>query len=144
MTSYETIYNCFLRKIDDPELANQLDTNPEWIEEDFKGYLHSAVSKQLKVIETETITFNDEEEYIEEDLSDFEVEILALGMVVEWLTPIVRRTANLRQMFGGKEEKWFSQSSHLSELTSMLEESKLEIRKLVRDHGYEHNSYIDG
>lgn len=143
MTSYETIFNRFLRKIDDPELAVQLSENAEWVEEEFTGYLHSAVAKQLKVIESDTITFNDPEGYIEEDLSDFEIEILALGMLVEYLTPLVNRVSNMKMILGGKEEKFFSQASHMSELRSLLSDSEIRLRKLVRDHGYEYNSYID-
>ena len=143
MTSYETIFNRFLRKIDDPELAVQLSENAEWVEEEFTGYLHSAVAKQLKVIESDTITFYDPEGYIEEDLSDFEIEILALGMLVEYLTPLVNRVSNMKMILGGKEEKFFSQASHMSELRSLLSDSEIRLRKLVRDHGYEYNSYID-
>ena len=143
MTSYETIFNRFLRKIDDPELAVQLSENAEWVEEEFTGYLHSAVAKQLKVIESDTITFNDPEGDIEEDLSDFEIEILALGMLVEYLTPLVNRVSNMKMILGGKEEKFFSQASHMSELRSLLSDSEIRLRKLVRDHGYEYNSYID-
>ena len=106
------------------------------------GWLHSAVAK-IGRIEQSSITFDDDTQTIAEDLSDIDIEIYALGMKVEWLTPIVDSKLNLAQMFGGKEEKFYSQSSHLSQLQSMLANDKTEIRKPVRDYGYRYNSYID-
>lgn len=141
-TSYEKIFNTFLRKINDVEFANQIQLNQEYAVDDMTGWLHSAVAK-IGRIEQSSITFDDDTQTIAEDLSDIDIEIYALGMKVEWLTPIVDSKLNLAQMFGGKEEKFYSQSSHLSQLQSMLANDKTEIRKLVRDYGYRHNSYID-
>lgn len=141
-TSYEKIFNTFLRKINDVEFANQIQFNQEYAVDDMTGWLHSAVAK-IGRIEQSSITFDDDTQTIAEDLSDIDIEIYALGMKVEWLTPIVDSKLNLAQMFGGKEEKFYSQSSHLSQLQSMLANDKTEIRKLVRDYGYRHNLYID-
>lgn len=141
MTSYETIFTRFLRKIDDVELARQIELYSDLAEEDMIGWLHSAVAR-IGCIEHESITLNDEDKCVEEDLSEVELEFYSLGMKVEWLTPIVESRVNLAQMFGGKEEKFFSQSNHLSELREQLYQDKLEIRKMRRDHGYRYNDYI--
>lgn len=104
MTSYETIFTRFLRKIDDVELARQIELYSDLAEEDMIGWLHSAVAR-IGCIEHESITLNDEDKCVEEDLSEIELEFYSLGMKVEWLTPIVESRVNLAQMFGGKEEK---------------------------------------
>lgn len=142
MTSYETIFNCFLRKINDVELARQIKFNRDFVLEEMTGWLHSSIAK-LGLFEQEQITFDDENMQIEEDLTDWEIEIYALGVRVEWLEPLVKSRVNLSQMFGGKEEKYYSQASHISAITGILEDAKLEIRKMKRDFGYAHNSYIE-
>lgn len=141
MTSYEKIFKCFLRKISDAELANRLEFNTELAIEDMIGYLHSAVAKYN--IDDKTITFDDDNQVIEEDLSDWEIEMYALGMRIEWLEPLVQARMNISQMFGGKEEKFYSQATHLTAIRDMLNADKLEIRKMRRDYGYHHNSYIE-
>lgn len=141
MTSYETIFNCFLRKIHDVELARQIEYNPDYAKQDMVGWLHSAVAK-TGYLEHDGITFDDDYEEITEDLSDLEVELYALGMIAEWLTPLVNRRSNLAQMFTGKESNFYSQASHLAQLREMLQDCKIEILKIKREYGYEHNDYL--
>ena len=143
MTSYEVIFNAFLRKIEDIELAERIQLDEESAIEDMIGWLHSAVA-HLGYLEHDTLTFNDEEMQFEEDLTDVEVEFYALGVRVEWLESIVKRRGNFMQMFGGKEEKFYSQASHLATIESSLKNDKLEIKKYKRDYGYLNNSYISG
>lgn len=141
MTSYEKIFKSFLRKVSDAELANRLEFNTELAIDDMTGYLHSAVAKYN--VDDRVITFDDDNQVINEDLSDWEVEMYALGMRIEWLEPLVQARMNISQMFGGKEEKFFSQATHLAAIRDMLNADKIEIRKLRRDYGYHHNSYIE-
>ena len=141
MTSYETIFNCFLRKIHDAELARQMEYNPDLVREDLIGYLHSAVAK-TGYLEQTGITFDDDAEMIEEDLSDLEIELYALGVMVEWLTPLVNRRSNIAQMFTGSESKFYAQANHLSQIREMLQDCKIEILKIKREYGYEHNDYL--
>lgn len=103
MTSYEKIFKSFLRKVSDAELANRLEFNTELAIDDMTGYLHSAVAKYN--VDDRVITFDDDNQVINEDLSDWEVEMYALGMRIEWLEPLVQARMNISQMFGGKEEK---------------------------------------
>ena len=35
------------------------------------------------------------------------------------------------------------QSTHMAEIRSMLTDARVELRKMVRDYGYVHNSYIE-
>lgn len=141
MTSYETIFDCFLRKIHDVELARQMEFSPDLVKEDMIGWLHSAVAK-TGYLEQTGITFDDDGESLGEDLSDLEIEYYALGMVAEWLTPLVNKRSMLAQMFTGKESNFYSQASHLSQLREMLQDTKTEIIKIKREYGYEHNEYL--
>ena len=69
-------------------------------------------------------------------------ELIAVGMVIEWLEPQVNSVLNTRQMFSGKEEKFYSQSNHLNELKDLLRQNRLKQRKMIRDRGYISNSYL--
>ena len=72
----------------------------------------------------------------------FVIEVIAMGMVIEWLEPQVNSVLNTLQMFSGKEEKFYSQSNHLSELKDLLKQSEIKQRKLIRDRGYISNTYL--
>ena len=145
---FSTIYSCFLGKITDFDLPNMED---EIAQEILLGYLKSViVQPTLRGIFT-ALKINDYDEVVEyqlkvsaDDDEDFTTELLARGMVVAWLEPQVKSMVNTAQFFGGKEQKFYSQSNHLSELQSMLETEKTELGKYIRDRGSVYNPYLKG
>ena len=76
--------------------------------------------------------------------NEFIIEILSLGMVIAWLYPKVNSINNIAQMFGSKDERWFSQAQHLSELKGLVNDSKKQQRRMIADRGYAWNTYLDG
>lgn len=147
--SYQDIYSRFLQKIDDCELAQlpQVD-----VYEMMRGWLHSTLSRPYIRSLFSELEFKDDVLAMScilvrsvDDSADTEfiIELAAMGMVVEWLEPRVKSTANIAQMFGGKEQKFYAQSTHMAEIRSMLTDTRVELRKMVRDYGYIHNSYIE-
>ena len=142
----DDVYSSFLDKITDFDIVNY--------EEDVRkelliGYLKGALSiPYLRAIFT-TITIDDYEETINytlktEDGCDeqFILELLSKGMVIKWLEPQVKSKVNIAQMFGGKEQKWFSQATHLGEIKDLLENERIELNKLIRDRGSIYNPYL--
>lgn len=147
--SYQDIYSRFLQKIDDCELAQlpQVD-----VYEMMRGWLHSTLSRPYIRSLFSELEFKDDVLAMScilvrsvDDSADTEfiIELAAMGMVVEWLEPRVKSTTNIAQMFGGKEQKFYAQSTHMAEIRSMLTDTRVELRKMVRDYGYIHNSYIE-
>lgn len=147
--SYQDIYSRFLQKIDDCELAQlpQVD-----VYEMMRGWLHSTLSRPYIRSLFSELEFKDDVLAMSctltrsvDDSADteFVIELAAMGMVVEWLEPRVKSTTNIAQMFGGKEQKFYAQSTHMAEIKSMLTDTRVELRKMVRDYGYIHNSYIE-
>ena len=139
-TPYSKIYDRALAKITDYELAFVPDADFQLM---LSGWLHSAIAKFRKCAsdlsdrDDELATFN-------VDLIDEEIEILALLIVCEWLEPQINSVTLTHQMFGGKEEKYYSQSSHLAELRALRDGTRTEARKLMRDYTYfSGNSYFD-
>ena len=151
MTSinYDSIYSMCLGEIDDPELiAQDEDTIYEFLNE----WLHKSLSKPYVRRLFSSITLDDEAETMTYEMAnatdessdnDFLLDLLGKAMMIEWLSPQVRSKVNIAQMFSNSDQKFYSQSSHLSELRGMLEDAELSVRKMIRDRGYIYNTYLD-
>ena len=138
-TPYETIYNCALSKIEDPTLAMLPE---EDLENMLHGYLMSAIAKHRKC-EHDLSDRDEELKRFNFDLSDLEIEIISILMTREWISQRLNSVTNVMQVFGGKEEKWFSQASHIKELREMDDRLRLEAQQLSRDYSYIDNDYFD-
>lgn len=73
---------------------------------------------------------------------DFVLEVLSLGMTIEWLQPQVDSIIHTSVMIGGKEEKKILDNH--KNMVERLESMKKEQNKMIRDYGYMYNSYIRG
>lgn len=150
-SSYNEIYSRFFIKVD--ATMSFLKLSREDLNEFLTEWLHASLAKpyvrrifkSLKTDnETMTMEFDIHNSVDEDSDKEYVKEIIAYGMAVEWLEPRVKSDETVRQFFGGKEQKWFSQAQHMSEIRGMLSDAKIEIRKLIRDHGYIYNSYLNG
>lgn len=148
--SYDEIFSDFLGSVTDYDLASiDIDDMYGLMTE----YLHKALSQSYVRRLFASVNFDDVVQNLTFEMDnsvddaadlDFVKYILSKGMVVEWLKPQVRSKVNIAQFFGGKEQKWFSQAQHLSELRGLLEDTQLEMRKAIRDRGYIYNPYLEG
>ena len=138
-TSYETVYNRFVQKITD---FNILDFDDYSLDNMLDGWLKSAIVRTRKC-EHDLSLRDDELQEFSEDLSDLEIELLALGMVDAWVTPMLNSTELTLQFLGGKEEKFYSQSQQLAELRNIKKENSLEMNRLHNYYTYTNNSYFD-
>lgn len=139
MTQYSTLYERCLSKIEDPTLAMLPE---EDLENMLHGYLMSAIAKHRKC-EHDLSDRDEELKQFNFDLSDLEIEIISILMTREWISQRLHSVTNVMQVFGGKEEKWFSQSSHIKELREMDDRLRLEAQQLSRDYSYIDNDYFD-
>lgn len=109
---------------------------------------HPHIRKLFKTIEVNdedgTITYEMNYEMDEYSDKQFLINVMAYGMVRAWLEPKVRSITNVVQNFGTSDAKFYSQSSHLSELRALIEDSEREIRSLVGNRGAFNNKYLDG
>ena len=137
-TPYEKIYQRFLNRTTDFNLAELDDYT---LNEMLRGWLSSAIVRTRTL--DSTLVCNDENECFENDLSELDVELLGLGMTLAWLDQTLNSTELTLQFVGGKEEKYYSQSAHISELRALREDTKLEMQKLHSYHTYTNNSYFD-
>lgn len=138
-TPYEKIYDRFSQKITD---FNLIEIDDYSLEEMLHGWLSTAIVKMRKC--QHDLSQRDEElQIFKEDLSDLEIELLAMGMLDAWVSQYLNSTENVLQFIGGKEEKFYSQSSHIAEIRSMKEENLREMNRLHNYYTYTNNSYFD-
>lgn len=137
MTSYEIVYGRFLNSITDFNLA-ELDDHT--LNEMLKDWLHTAI---VKTRTSSKIIYNDEDEVFNSDLSDLDIELLAMGMKLAWLDQTLNSTDNVLMFIGGKEEKFFSQANHITELRALRADTLREMQQLYTYSTYTNNSYFD-
>ena len=146
MLSYSTLFSRVLNKINDPKELS-LDEND--LLEIYTERLHSVVGKpRVRRLfsslslddEIQEMTFTLNNSVDEESDKDFVLEILSLGMAIEWLQPQVDSVIHTSVMIGGKEEKKLldNHKNMIERLDSMNKEQN----KIIRDYGYMYNSYI--
>ena len=138
-TPYEVVYKRFLQKIKDFSLAELDDYS---FDEMMQSWLNSSIVRMRKCEHNLALRDDDAQEF-SETLSDLEIELLALGMVDAWVTPMLNSTELTLQFIGGKEEKYFSQSQQLAELRNLKKENSLEMQRLHSYYTYTNNSYFD-
>jgi hypothetical protein len=137
MTSYEVVYGRFLNSTTDFNLA---DLDDYTLNEMLKDWLHSAI---VKTRTSSDLTRDDENEVFNNDLSDLDVELLAMGMRLSWLDQRINSTEYTNLFVAGKEEKFYSPSSQLSELRALRADTLREMQQLYTYNTYTNNSYFD-
>ena len=144
--SYSTLFSRVLNKINDQKELS-LDEND--LLEIYTERLHSVVGKPRVRRLFSTLTLDDELQEMtftlnnsvdEESDRDFVLEILSLGMAIEWLQPQVDSVIHTSVMIGGKEEKKVLDNH--KNMIDRLDSMKKEQNKMIRDYGYMYNSYI--
>ena len=134
-TTYDKVYNRALAKIQDCDLVALQDRD---LEEMLHDWLMAAIAK-FRQCKNDLSDRDEELRQFNVDLEDEEVEILAIMVVREWLAPQVHSALLTKQIFGGKEENYFSQSAHLKQLMDADTSLRVEAQKLSRDYSYNHD-----
>ena len=144
--SYSTLFSRVLNKINDPK---ELSLDESDLLEIYTERLHSVVGKPRVRRLFSSISLDDEIQEMtfilnnsvdEESDKDFVLEILSLGMAIEWLQPQVDSIIHTSVMIGGKEEKKLLDNH--KNMIERLDSMKKEQNKMIRDYGYMYNSYI--
>ena len=152
MTSidYEEIFSSFLGSVTDYNLAS---LDPTEAYELLTELLHKALADRYvarifssKELDDDVQKFSFEMKHVidSESDSEFVINALAKWMKYEWLQKSVNNTALTSQFFGGKEQKFYAQANHLSELQSLKSSAYDEAYAYIRNRGYIDNKYLEG
>lgn len=131
-TSFLKVYDAFLARITADEWT--LEEELAIVERDWRELLKMSIFrfKYPRVsLETETVveTLNNDQldlEQFKEDLTNDEIQMLALYMKHEWVKRCIASWENIRQLYADKD---FSQANHLDKLNKLEAAINLEIHK---------------
>lgn len=137
-TPYDVVYNRFLNKCSDFNLA---DLDDYTLEEMMKDWLHSAIIRTRT--SSDLSARDDENEVFENDLTSQDIELLSMGMVLAWLDQRIQSTEYTNLFVGGKEEKFYSPSSQLTELRNLRADILREMQQIHCYNTYANNSYFN-
>lgn len=136
-TPYSKVYDAFLRRISDTDLAN---LTPEEFSAVLKSFLKGAIV-QFSKCQKDLSLRDDDLEQFEVDLTDREVEILGALMVVEWLRPTINTSYLLKQTLSTKDFKIYSQANHLDELIKLKEQAEEDAERMIM--GYLYDNWLE-
>ena len=129
-TKITKVYASFLRKLSDYKFS---DSDREYVEETIYGYYESARAEFHQCPKDLSTNHDDTTDYIvaediiiNSSLSDSEVEILAMLMLVEYFKPIIIRNETLEQALGDSDFNIYSQANHINQLKDLYKELKRE------------------
>ena len=123
MTPSSQVYNAFLRQITD-------DMYMELTKEDTMAMLRELLESAIPWFEfpRKSLEFSADEDddtqegYFEADLTDEEIKIIAIYMVVEWVGQQLVNVDVTRMKYSGPDFKLSSQAMHLGKLQSLQKE----------------------
>lgn len=136
-TPYEKIYNRFLSRTTD---FNLVELDDYTLNEMLRAWLYSAI---VRTRTSSDLSHDDENDVFNNDLTDLDVELLAMGMTLAWLDQTLNSTELTLQFIGGKEEKWFSQANHIEQLRALRADTLREMNRLHNYYTYTNSSYFD-
>lgn len=138
-TPYEKLYTRALAQITDP-LLTQIP------EEDLDNMLHDWLMDAIVEPVIGDYDFADRDDELKQfnfNISERDQKILSIHMVRGWLAPQIRSVSLTQQVFGGKEEKYYSQSSHLAEMRNLDADLQRQADLLFCRGTYLNSGYFD-
>lgn len=144
MTSYDIIFKRFENKIESLE--------PEKLGDDLwkelcVEWLNSAIGMiELDCLKiTNDLSLRDDELFaFTVDLTNAEIEVIALYMVVAWYDIKLNSLELTNFFYGSKDEKWENKKDHANYIMNIQRKYKKEARKYFRNHSSRNNAYLRG
>jgi hypothetical protein len=138
MTAYTTIYNSFLDKVNDYDLA---DMTAELAQTSMRGWLNQAVVRFLESCKKDLT--QTEEGGFTEDLDLMEIDILTEGMVEAWLKPIRNNLDLLRNALSTKDFTTFSPANLLDKVNDAYSMAHANFLSRIKEYSFIRNDVGD-
>lgn len=138
MTAYTTIYNSFLDKVNDYDLA---DMTAELAQISMRGWLNQAVVRFLESCKKDLT--QTEEGGFTEDLDLMEIDILTEGMVEAWLKPIRNNLDLLRNALSTKDFTTFSPANLLDKVNDTYSMAHANFLSRIKEYSFIRNDVGD-
>lgn len=138
MTAYTTIYNSFLDKVNDYDLA---DMTAGLAQTSMRGWLNQAVVRFLESCKKDLS--QTEEGGFTEDLDLMEIDILTEGMVEAWLKPIRNNLDLLRNALSTKDFTTFSPANLLDKVNDTYFMAHANFLSRIKEYSFIRNDVGD-
>ena len=138
MTAYTTIYNSFLDKVNDYDLADMTETLAQT---SMRGWLNQAVVRFLESCKKDLT--QTEEGGFTEDLDLMEIDILTEGMVEAWLKPIRNNLDLLRNALSTKDFTTFSPANLLDKVNNTYSMAHANFLSRIKEYSFIRNDVGD-
>lgn len=138
MTAYTTIYNSFLDKVNDYDLA---DMTAGLAQTSMRGWLNQAVVRFLESCKKDLT--QTEEGGFTEDLDLMEIDILTEGMVEAWLKPIRNNLDLLRNALSTKDFTTFSPANLLDKVNDTYSMAHANFLSRIKEYSFIRNDVGD-
>ena len=136
-TYFEDVFDSFLSKI--TAYDEYLSLTEDELNTELKMLLKSALAK---FINKKNLIADYDMDCFNRTLDELEIEILAYGMVVSWLTPKINNIELLKQSLSSKDFNFYSQANHLKELKDLKADAEKDFQYWIGR--YTLNSMIYG
>lgn len=146
-TKFETIYNRFFSKVTD-DMYMELDKTQT---EGMVGELFESALPWFEFPRVDLYNFDKENQTYNIELSNEEVNIIAVYMLVEWLTQQLVTVENARMKYSGSDFKFTSQANHMAKLLALKKDyeregfhlQRLYKRRKVDENGIYRSTFKD-
>lgn len=135
--SYETIVSAFLYKVTDYGFSEMLGS---LLDNMVISYMKSACSKFNNFCAYNLMMFDDENQCIAEDIPEDKVveivDIIAIGMVVQWLQPYVYKQENLCNLLNTRDFTTYSPAELLKRVGDVYKQAGNDYKQAMYDYSY--------
>lgn len=138
MTSYEDIYESFLSKINDIDLANYSNDD---LEKQLDLYLGQAISDFSDYCIKDLSDRDKDKKRFNVTLDDREIDILSEFMVVRWLYPILNNLENLRNTLNTSDFSIYSPANLLEKIEQRYSSARMKARSMMNEYYLIHDTY---
>ena len=133
-TPYTDIYNAALFYFRDEDIFCLYEDEAEAV---LRGYLRQAAAEFTPYCLKDLTAYDDEMGSFDADLSDIEVDILALGMSVKWMRNYVLYADNLRDKMSSKDYTYHSRGNLLASLHDLYDMLQKEFKQRMFTYTYD-------
>ena len=138
MTAYTTLYNSFLDKVNDYDLA---DMTEAMAQTSMRGWLNQAAVRFLESCKKDLT--QTEEGGFSEDLDLMEIDILTEGMVEAWLKPLRNNLDLLRNALSTKDFTTFSPANLLDKVNDTYAMAHANFLSRIKEYSFIRNDVGD-
>lgn len=138
-TPYTVFEGAFLSKVTEYDFVH---LDPYDLESAVDAWMHRACAKFNKICQYDLMTYDDDARELDtdipvDDLVDI-TDIIATGMVAQWLQPYVYNSENLENILNTADYSMYSPAELLLRVRETYQMAKKDFNRMMKEYSYEH------